>query len=125
MLIILIPDTKNPANSVSVDVKFSDADLKELEDALLSPDNIIRQVKNGYTVDQLQKEAKTVLLTQHLDRIISQAAKDYNSIQKDKYIRGQKGMMPNGSAILDISDDKLDTTNEQVYNDLIESANKG
>lgn len=121
---VAIPDTKNPANSVTVDVKFSDADLKELEDALLLPDNIIRQVKNGYTVNQLQEEAKLVLMKQHFDRIISQTAKDYNSIQKEKYIRGQKGVMPNLS-LLDISDDDLGSTNQQVYNDLIESANNG
>ncbi len=116
-----IPDTKNPANTVMVDVKFSDADLKELEDALLLPDNIVRQVKNGYTVDQLQREAKTVLLTQHFDRIISQTAKDYNSIQKEKYIRGQKGIMPQFGT-LDISSDDMGSLNSDVYNDLIKEA---
>ncbi len=123
VLQVPVTDTKNPENTVMLDVKFSDTDLKELGEALLTPDNIVRQVKGGYTVEQLQKEAKSALLIQHWDRLIVQAAKDYNSKQKDKYIHGRKGVMPNGQE-LDISDDNLDSTKQEQYQQLIDSMPK-
>lgn len=120
-LTVTVPDTKNPANSLNVELKFSDTDLNELKDALLTPDNIVRQVKNGYTVEQLAKEAKAVLLTQHFDRLISQAAKDYNSKQKEIYIRGRKGLF-NETGTVDVSDDTLASGLQDVYDQLKQSA---
>lgn len=119
-LTVTVPDTKNPTNSLNVELKFSDTDLNELRDALLTPDNIVRQVKNGYTVDQLAKEAKAVLLTQHFDRLISQAAKDYNSKQKELYLRGRKGLIPDAHT-LDVSDDNLEGGLQEIYDQLKQS----
>lgn len=118
-LTVPVPDTKNPANSLNVELKFSDTDLNEVREALLTPDTIVKKVKDGYTVDQLAKEAKAVLLIQHFDRLISQAAKDYNSKQKETYIRGRKGVMPDGVS-LDISDDNLENGLQEMYDKIKE-----
>ena len=120
-IVVPVNDTKNPANNIDVELEFSDTDLNELRDALLTPDNIVRQVKNGYTVEQLQKEAQAVLLTQHWERLISQAAKSYNSKQKDLYLRGRKGLMPDAHT-LDISDDNLAGGLQDIYDQLKDSA---
>lgn len=118
-LTVPVPDTKNPANSLNVELKFSETDLNEVRDALLIPDTIVKKVKDGYTVDQLAKEAKAVLLIQHFDRLISQAAKDYNSQQKELYIRGRKGVLPSNVTI-DVADDALADGLQDVYDKLKE-----
>jgi hypothetical protein len=89
-----VPDTQNPANTVNVKVSFNDADLAEMSNAFLTPEQIERRVRKGYTKEQLESEIKAALYMQHLPRIISKAAKDYHSFQKDKYLAGRKGVLP-------------------------------
>ena len=115
-----VNDTQNPANNVMVKLEFSDDDLREVQAALTTPDAIVRQVKNGYTVDQLKEEVELVLIKKHFNRLVSKAAKDYNSVQKDKYIKGLKGLLPEKN--LDIADDNLGNGNEAIYQELIDSA---
>lgn len=120
-----VNDTKNPENNVTVQVRFSDTDLKELEDAFLLPDQIIQRVKNGYTVERLKEEAETVLLKKHFARAVSQAAKDYNSLQKEKYLHGRKGLLSTtGTDGLSISDDEMATTRQEMYDQLLANAPK-
>jgi len=118
---IVIPDLQNPANNIPVNIKFSEADLKEVENAFLEPDFVVKSVKEGYTPDVIKEMAEQVLLKKHLGRLISQAAKDYNSIQKDKYIKGLKGLIPENNK-LDISDDTIIDKNKQVHEDLLKEA---
>jgi hypothetical protein len=115
-----VNDVQNPANNVPIKVTFSEADLREVEEAFLQPEQIVRQIKAGYTIETIREEAETVLLKKHWQRLLSQAAKDYNSVQKEKYINGRKGLMP-GSGEIDISDDSLATSNEALYKELMES----
>lgn len=116
-----VNDTKNPENDATVTLTFSDADIKEVEDAFLHPDQIVRQVKDGFTLESIKEEAETVLLKKHFARLVSQASKNYNSIQKEKYIQGRKGMLPKDGNI-DISDDDLNVGNEKLYEELIQSS---
>lgn len=118
-----VNDTQNPENNVPIKVTFSEKDLQEVEEALLQPEQIYRQIKDGYTVESIREEAETVLLKKHWPRLISQAAKDYNSTQKDKYLKARHGLMPAAGEI-DVSDDKLLTENQQVYQQLIDSESK-
>ena len=119
---VSVPDSKNPENTVNLELEYSDADLKEVESLFITNDQIIRAV-NGMTFDQLKGEAELVLVKKHLPRLISQAAKNYNAIQKDKYINGRKGLIT-GNDHLPVHDDKLNDTLEEVYSELISKKKK-
>jgi len=118
-----VNDLKNPENNHTVKLSFSEDDLKEVEDAFLDPDQIIRHVKEGYTPDKIKGEAEMVLIKKHFARLVSQGAKDYNSAQKEKYLNGRKGLMP-GNTTIDIANDNLSKGNEQVYQELIDSSDE-
>lgn len=117
-----IPDTKNPANTVSVELEYDEKDLKEVSDILLTTEQVNKAVESGMTFEQIQGAAKMVLVEKHLPRLISQAAKKYNATQKAGYINGRKGLNPGGDAI-EVHDDNLGGNNlEAVYNELIASS---
>jgi len=120
---VTVPDSKNPANNVDVELSYSDTDLKEVEEMFLTPDQIIRAVKQGLTIEQIAGEANLVLMQKHLPRLISQAAKTYNATQKEGYIQGRKGLNPGFDAI-EVRDDKLEGGDElnKQYDELIGSA---
>lgn len=115
-----VPDTKNPANSATITLEFDDADLKEVAEMFLTPDQIVRAVKQGLSFEQIKGEVEFVLAKKHQHRLISQAAKKYNALQKDKYIRGVKGLGP-GNADIDISDENLNPSLQDVYEELVAS----
>lgn len=121
---VIIPDIKRPENNVTVKAKFSETDLKEVEDAFLDHKSVYALVKDGYSVETIRDTVRQVLVSKHLNRLISQAARDYSSIQKDKYIRGLKGLLPAG-AMLDIADDNSSSTKDDVYGQLLESQANG
>ena len=104
--VIMVEDNQNPKNNVPVTVKFSDADLKEIEDAFLTSDVVIRNIKEGIGPDAIREMAEQMLVKKHLPRLIAQAAKDYNSAQKDLYTKGIKGMIPE-RGLLDISSEDV------------------
>lgn len=119
-----IPDTKNPERTVSVDLEYDDNDLQEVSELLLEHNNVVNAVKEGSTFDQIKGQAELVLVKKHLPRLISQAAKKYNSIQKDGYINGRKGLNA-GSDHLAISDDgSTKSTVDAMYDELIASGEK-
>lgn len=117
-----IPDTKNPANNVTVQLEYGDNDLKEVEDQFLSNDMIIRAVKEGVAIDQIKGEANIVLMQKHLPRLISQAAKKYNATQKEGYIQGRKGLIAGNDNAIDVRDENLGSTLNEVYDQFIETA---
>ena len=120
---VTVPDSKNPANNVDVELSYSDTDLKEVEEMFLTPDQIIRAVKQGLTIEQIAGEANLVLMQKHLPRLISQAAKTYSATQKETYIQGRKGLTPGFDAI-EVRDDKLDGGDDlnKQYDELISTA---
>lgn len=117
-----IPDTKNPANTVTVDLEYGDNDLKEMEDLLLTDAQINRATKEGLTIEQITGEAELVLVKKHLKRLISQAAKKYNATQKDGYIQGRKGGINLGGDAIEVHDEELGSSLNDVYDQLVESA---
>ncbi len=120
-----IPDTKNPANNVTVQLEYDEKDLKEVEDLFLTNDQIIRATKEGLTLEQIKGEANLVLMQKHLPRLISQAAKKYNATQKENYINGRKGGITNDGSAIDVHDDNQHSTLDEVYDQLLESAKQG
>lgn len=113
-----VNDLQNEQNNATVKVTFNEDDLREVQESFLHPDNVVQQLTKGYTVDELKEQAELMLLKKHFPRLLAQAAKDYNSIQKDKYIKARKGLTGHDRD-LDISDDNLETNpNKQVYDDL-------
>lgn len=117
-----IPDTKNPANNVTVKLEYDDKDLKEVEDLFLTPDQIIRATKQGLTLAQITGEANLVLMQKHLPRLISQAAKKYNATQKEGYIQGRKGGINLGGEAIDVSEENLKGEVDAQYDEMIASA---
>lgn len=91
---ILIEDTQNPANNVEIELTFSDEDLNELKEAYLSDTQIVSRIQKGYTVEALNEEANMFLVNKHFGRLVSKAAKDYNSKQQDTYLAGRHGIVP-------------------------------
>lgn len=120
-----IPDTKNPANTVTVDLEYGDNDLKEMEDLLLTDAQINRATKEGLTIEQITGEAELVLVKKHLNRLISQAAKKYNATQKEGYIQGRKGGINLGGGAIEVHDEELGSSLNDVYDQLLENAQKG
>lgn len=120
-----IPDTKNPANTVTVQLEFADNDLKEMEDLLLTDAQINRATKEGLTIEQIKGETELVLVQKHLKRLISQAAKQYNATQKEGYINGRKGGITSNLGAIDVHDDNQHNELEKVYDELVESAKQG
>lgn len=120
-----IPDTKNPANTVSVELDYDDKDLKEVEDLFLTNDQIVRAVKTGVTLEQIKGEANLVLMQKHLPRLISQAAKKYNATQKDTYLQGRKGLNTGSDTAIEVRDEShLQGDLQDVYAQLVASENK-
>lgn len=117
-----IPDTKNPANTVSVDLDYAENDLKEVADLLLTTDQVNRAVKEGLTFEQIQGAAKMVLVEKHLPRLISQAAKKYNATQKEGYLAARKGLLNNGADSIDVRNEDLKDKLDEVYDEMIASA---
>ncbi len=115
-----VPDTKNPANTVNIELGYDDADLKEMADILLSNDQVIKAVKDGYTIEAIKEVADYALWKKHGPRFIAQASKKYNSIQKDGYIAGRKGL--NALDSIDVHNDKLEDSIQDVYAELLQSA---
>jgi hypothetical protein len=112
-----VNDTQNEKNNATVKVTFNETDLKEVKESFLHPDNVVRQLTNGYTVDELKEQAELMLLKKHFPRLISQAAIDYNSGQKDKYMKARKGLRDKET--VDVSDDNLEVNeNTKFYDDL-------
>lgn len=97
---VTIEDTQNPANNVDVEITYNDADLKELQDAFLDKTEIIKRIKNGYTVEAMIEDADMFLWKKHKGRHLSKAAKDYNSIQQDKYLAGRHGIVPKKELVI-------------------------
>lgn len=119
-LTVSVNDTKNPANDIQIPLSISDTNLEELRDAFMQTDIILGKVKTGYSQEQLQGEVLAAFKLQHWSRLVSQAAKDYNSIQKESYIRGVKGLKSELNP--DIASDNLDTNpNNALYQDLIDN----
>ena len=87
----------------------------------LTTDQINRAVKEGLTFEQIKGEAELVLVKKHLPDLISQAAKKYSTIQKDKYIAGRKGLNSNLDGI-DVQNDNLKNETDKQYAELIASA---
>ena len=111
-----IPDHQNPNNTVNVMLQFNDEDLAVIQKAFLTPELVKQRVQKGYTLEQLSGEIKAALLMQHYPRLISQAAKKYNSAQKERYIAGRKGVLPtleNGGPGEAVADDL-----QQLYDQL-------
>jgi len=119
-----VPDSKNPENTVVVDLEYADADLKEVEELLLTNDQIVRAVKEGISFDQIKGEAELVLVKKHLPRLISQAAKKYNATQKDGYIHGRKGMNSGSDHIEVHNDNDQKTELDAIYDQMIASSQK-
>lgn len=92
---ILIEDTGDQSNNATIKISYSDEDLKEVENLFFEEKAAIAYVKAGYTIDALKDVAENVLMKKHFSRLVSKAAKDYNSVQKGKYLRGQQGILPN------------------------------
>lgn len=120
-----IPDTKNPANTVKVDLEYADNDLKEMEDLFLNEENINRAAKDGLTIDRIKGEAKLLLVEKHLNRLISQAAKKYSATQKESYIQGRKGLIGSNIGDIDVHEEKQHSTLDEMYDQLVESAKQG
>lgn len=116
-----VPDSKNPANTVNIELSYSDTDLKEVEDLLTTPDQIKNAVKEGYTPEKIKELADFILWKKHGPRLISQAAKGYNSVQKEGYIQARKGLNSNLDSI-EVKNDNLPGSLDEVYNQLLESA---
>lgn len=66
-----VPDTKNPANTVNIELGYDDQDLKEMADILLSSDQVLKAVKDGYTVEQIKEIADYALWKKHGPRFIA------------------------------------------------------
>jgi hypothetical protein len=99
---ISIEDSQNPENTVTVNLSYSEEDLREIETHFLNATSAIDCVKKGYSLEDLKNGVEIMLLKKHFKRHISKAAKDYNSVQKEAYLRGEKGITPgrrlNGSS---------------------------
>lgn len=117
----LIEDTQNPANNVEVELTFNDADLKELQDAFLDKTEIIKRIKNGYTVEAMIEDADMFLWKKHKGRLISKAAKDYNSIQYDKYAAGRHGIVPKKELVI-ADNASPDTVTTKFWTDVLPTA---
>jgi len=116
-----VPDSKNPDNTVNVELSYSDVDLKEVEELFLTPDQIVRATKEGLTVEQIAGEAKLVLMEKHLPRLISQAAKKYNSTQKENYLQARKGLNPGMDAI-EVIEENTGSDLDKMYDEMIANA---
>jgi len=120
-----IPDTKNPANNVTVELDYADNDLKEVADLLLSSDQVNKAVAEGRTsFEQIKEIADFVLWKKHGPRLISQAAKKYSTFQKESYIAGRKGLLNNTTDQIDITNPDLKTELDDQYDQMIASAAK-
>lgn len=119
-----VPDTKNPANTVTVPLEYADNDLKEVADLLLTNDQVNKAVAEGTTFEQIKEIADFILWKKHGPRLISQASKKYNSIQKENYIAGRKGLLNNGQEGLDVSQEDQKTPLDEQYDQMIASAPK-
>jgi hypothetical protein len=117
---VQIPDTKNPQNSVDIQLGYDDQDLAEMAEVLLSNDQVIKAVKEGYTPEMLKEVASYALWKKHGPRLISQAAKKYNSTQKENYQAGRKGLNELDSVV--VVDDNLGNSLEDVYKQMINSS---
>lgn len=116
-----IPDTKNPANTVTVELEYGDSDLEEIQNLFLTEDQFTRAAKENLTLEQIKGEAELVLVKKHINRLISQAAKKYNAAQKEGYIQGRKGLRPAQDSI-QVHDDTLKESLTDVYNEMIASS---
>jgi hypothetical protein len=114
----IIEDTQNAANNVEIELSYNDADLKELKDAFLSKDQLIKRIQNGYTVEAMKAEADMFLWNKHKGRHLSKAAKDYNSKQQEKYLHGRKGIIPNKELVIE-SDEQPATVTTQFWKDVL------
>lgn len=117
-----VADSKNPANTVNVNLQYDDKDLAEVEEQLLSNDQIIRAVKEGYTFEQLKEMSELVLWKKHGPRLISQAAKQYNTVQKEGYLMGRLGGIPSTDNLTISSDGKSDL--DKIYDEILASDTK-
>lgn len=116
-----IEDTQNAANNVEIELSYSDADLKELKDAFLKPEQIIKRIKDGYTVEAIKGEADMFLWNKHKGRHLSKAAKDYNSKQQEKYQAGRKGIIPNKELVI-AGDETPSNITTSFWKDVIPTA---
>lgn len=118
---VLVPDTKDPSKNVSVELGYDDQDIKEVATIFLTNDQITKAVTEGYTVEQIKETADLVLWKKHGPRLISNAAKKYNSTQKDHYLMARKGLNPLNDN-LDVSEEELKEEVHKQYDEMIASA---
>ena len=91
----------------------------------LTPEQIEIAVKQGMNLEQLKGQAELVLMQKHLPRLISQAAKNYAATQKEKFISGRKGGINLGGGAIEVHDDNLGSSLDEVYDELEASIKQG
>lgn len=90
----VIEDKDNPENNISVPFEFNENKIKQLEKAFLSQAQADDRITHGYNLETMKQEAKMFLIDNDINAIVSHAAKQYNSAQKEKYINGRKNLIP-------------------------------
>lgn len=115
----VIEDKENTSNNVPVSFEFTDADLKEVEDALFDGNQALTRIKNGYSQDTIKQEARLFLIDKKLSQLVTTAAKNYNSAQKEKYFMARKNT--NLQREFDISTPDLKTDRDKIYEELVAS----
>jgi len=116
-----VPDSKNPQNTVNVPLGYSDTDLKEVEDMFLADEQFSTFVRDGYTPEQLKETADFILWKKHGPRLISQAAKGYNSTQKETYLQARKGLNPGMDAI-EVTEENMGSDLDKMYDEMMATA---
>lgn len=88
-----IEDSQNPDNNLVVDLTFSEDDLKEVREAFSNSELVLQKIRNGFNVEDITNEVRSFLLIKHAPRLFNKIAKDYNSVQKEKYMMARKGIV--------------------------------
>ena len=114
-----IEDKENVSNNVPVAFEFTDADLKEVEEDLFDGNQALARIKQGYSQEDLTQQTKLILIAKNLPKIVNTIAKNYNSVQKEKYYMARKNTTLTRE--LDISMPDLKSNKDDVYAQLIAS----
>lgn len=116
-----IEDVNNTGKSMTIPFELPEEGAAELQAAFLSPKEVERRVKEGYTIDQIKEELELVILKKYKNQMFANLVKMYNSNEKANYLAGRKGL--GAENILDIASDIEDgSPHADEYKQLLQSA---